>query len=232
MEKHRRTQVDAQVLAVARRAHALALEAQMYAARADMDAPRTLDAMLLSDTGPLELVLDVRRHSAWPASRAIAVRLALGRVLAGVAPFELIGFEPLRVADPIVADPLRRSRAHAPPDAHAASRRATASRRSARSCACELLEHMARPAGVEPEEELRYLEVEMRLQDSLETQRRVADGDFERALGAAHAELVRGVDGARAARREPRGGIAAALLRAREQLDASDIAQRFYWGTR
>jgi tetratricopeptide (TPR) repeat protein len=233
--------------------HALGLEAQMHAARADMDAPRTLDAMLLSDTGPLELVLDVRRHAAFPASRSIAVRLALGRALAGVAPFEMIGFEPYVVPETVPADPSIVDRVPPggdPPvvadaglsdplrDPHrtrlltrtgvAEGDRLAQERAKLR---LELLEHMARPAGVEPEENLRYIEIEMRLQDSLETQRKVADGDTHELLELrAPSSFVTWT--ARALRDENRAEEARPLLlRARSDLDASDIAQRFYWGT-
>ncbi len=227
--------VDSLVLESARRAHTHALEAQLRATRADLDSPRTLDAIFASDMGAFDLVLDVRRDAAWPAARSIAVRIAVGRAFASIVPFEMIGFEPYASPNPSITDTRLTDPLKDPVRLQILSRIGVAEgdriAQERSKMRVKILEHMATPAGADPEEHLRFLELEMRLQESLDAQRNVEDGDAHELIELrVPSSAVTWV--ARLLRDENRAEEARPLLlRAREQLDNSDVAQRFYWGT-
>lgn len=85
---------DPEVLSDVRRAHRLALEAQVWAARVGTGEARSLDPLLDDARSPLRLLFADRPHPAWSRARALALARDLGRALATVAPFEAPGFEP------------------------------------------------------------------------------------------------------------------------------------------
>lgn len=91
----------------ARRVHSLELEAQLALALAGTTAVANLDPLLEDELSPTALFLENPRLSAWPAPRALAVRAAIGRLLASVAQDEMPGFESLPGLAPEIADPLQ-----------------------------------------------------------------------------------------------------------------------------
>jgi tetratricopeptide (TPR) repeat protein len=96
------------VLAELRAAHLLELEAERDCVRGELETSFGFDNLLAAETGAFNLLLENRRHPRFPAERVLALRAALGRALATVAPAELLGFEPHAgvLADPL-ADPAR-----------------------------------------------------------------------------------------------------------------------------
>lgn len=222
--------IDPLVLTELRRAHRLALEAQVCAVRNDFNAPTSFDAVIASSIGVHELVLDVPRHPAWSAQRSMSLRIALGRALASVAPLEMIGFTGDPGAPPEIADP------HRDPE-----RRTLLV--NVRTAECDQLsEELSKelrkqlrtaigdPLGVDPEERLVVASLQWRLEKALEAQRDVQNGDTS-SLVELRSPSSYVAWTARALRDEGRSGDARPfLIAARSALDASAVAQRFYWG--
>lgn len=213
-----------------RTAHRLALEAQRCGWRADVDAPAGFDVVLRSDIGLHELVLDVSRRPTLSADHALVLRRALGRAFATVAPLESLGFEPFATDDRALADPHSDPRRRAllvdalDAQCDQLGSNVSKARRAVMKASIEA------PGGAEPEDQRELLDAEFRFRDAVEQRQRVAEGDGG-ALGALRTPSSFVVWLARALRDEGRAGEARPfLLRARAQLDASEIAHNFFWG--
>ena len=97
---------DLALLQRLRGAHTLQLTAQLVARRADLSAVEGPDLFFVAPLSPYRLVFGPRPHGAWPPSRQLALRLALGRALASVSAREMPGFEPFPDLPPRMADPV------------------------------------------------------------------------------------------------------------------------------
>lgn len=222
--------IPAAAIEALRVAHRHALEAQATAWRNETDAASSFDPVWRADVSLHELVLDVaRRPGTWPA-RALALRRALGRAFASVARAEALGFEPEPGLAPEVADPhrdpVRRALLIAALDARCdqLALQASKARRALLRAALE------RPGGAEPEDQRDNLEAEFGFQDAAERRQRVADGDPS-DLHELRSPSSFVVWLARMLREEGRAEEARPfLLRARAELDDSEVAQRFLWG--
>ena len=224
------TSVPDEALFALRRAHALALEAQLVAWRGDLDGTNDLDRLIGDPDGVLELVLDPGRHAAWPANRGVALRRGLGRALATVVPTEVVGFAPYPVPTGLVADPLED-----PERSSLLVRLGVADTDRLARALSKKRQHALRaslddPAGLDPEEKLALLEAEYRWYDALEAQKRVSDGRKDDLLEL-RAPVSYVIDLGRLLRDEGRPAEARDLLvKARDAFEQSAVAQRFLWG--
>lgn len=216
----------AAALSAASAFHRAALRAHVAATRAELRASDGLDRWLGADDSVIELVLDAEPSTALNVDRRIAIRLALGRALATVAPDECIGFEPL----PTATD-----------DAWTAERReitreivraelAAAEERHARAAFAVERARAERPGGVPAELSQAELEARLTLQEAWQDVAALAQGDDEPLRDARSASWF-GVTTARALREAGRGPEARIVLgRARAAIETSGAAQRWLWG--
>jgi len=222
--------VSRATLEALRTAHRLTLEAQRVAWRADVEAPASFDVVWQANVGLFDLVLDVARRTSFGPERSLAVRRVLGRALATVAPLEAIGFEPYanddrELGDPH-ADPRRRALLVGALDAMC-DQLASSVSKARRALMRASIEE---PGGAEPEDQRALLTAEFRFQDAVERRGKAEEGD---ASGLAELRTPSSfvVWLARALREEGRAKEGRPiLLRARDFLDASEIAQNFLWG--
>ncbi|MBL8860032.1 MAG: hypothetical protein JNL28_16100 [Planctomycetes bacterium] len=210
-----------------RAAHRYVLQALAVAWRAEVDAARSFDTVLQSNVGVHDLVIDVPRRAAWPPERALALRVALGRAFATVAPLEGLGFEPYIAADNEIidphADPVRRAWLIAALDAEC-DRSAREYSKARRAILREAY------GGIEPEQLDEVMIAENRFQEAVDFRRRVEDGDW-RGLADLRTPSWYVVWVGRALRDEGHPALARPFLtRARDQLDASEVAARYLWG--
>lgn len=212
-----------------RRAHQLALEAQLAAARAGSSGVRGLDGFFGGPTGLFDAWLDIQKHRSLGEERARALQIAFARALASVAPDEVIGFEPwpdleARWSDPR-ADPARRDVLVALLDAEISSLRERLSKLYERALRAALED-----GGAAGELRVDIAEAQARLARSVRSRDEVDAGDLAsleelRVPSSLALWIGRGLrDGGRAA--EAR----AILERARDWLETARSAQVFLWG--
>ena len=79
----------------------------------EMGPPR-LETLMARDIAPRQLFLRNPSNPRWPRRRAIETLSSLGRALATVAPWEMVGFDPVPGAPPRLADPLADAARRAP----------------------------------------------------------------------------------------------------------------------
>jgi tetratricopeptide (TPR) repeat protein len=215
---------------IARRVHALELEAQLVAWRGEVDAANGLDALLDADLGPLALLFENPRHPAWPAARSLEVRAELGRALASVAPHEMLGFEPFPDVPPDVADPLSD-----PARLALLQRTQTARLDLLRKQFNELLQKVlpeaaGNPAGFEPEDERALQMLELEMEDVVEANRAGRERNDWSDLLELRVPSSSALWLARELRNEGRAEesrrVASAMKTA---LERSAIAQRYLW---
>ncbi len=200
-------------LAVASRAHALELEAQIADVSAHAPAEASLDPMLDDELSPIVLLLENPRLAAWPAARALAVRKAIGRLFASVARAEMPGFEPCVDVSPEVSDPL------ADPERSGLLRRILFARSDA--VASELADlrarvhaEMAQNPALPSDEDAERVDVLWREWNDLQdAKQRAGQGDAH-ALLESRAPSLFGVSLARALREEGRAEESRALAEA------------------
>ncbi len=209
--------------------HGAALAAQAAAARAEIPATDGIDRILSDDDSALELVLDAEPSEAFSAARQIELRLALGRALATAAPDELIGFEPLEVAEsPQETSPGDRRRALLGEVLRAELARAQ-SRHGRASLAVERARRET-PGGVRAALVQEELEARLVLQEAWNDVALAESGD-ETPMRDQRSASWLCVTSARVLRENGRGPEARELLaRARQELEASGAAQRWLWG--
>jgi len=216
----------ATVLGPAASFHRAALRAHVAAARAELRASDGLDRWLGAEDSVVELVLDAEASNTFGVERQLAIRLALGRALATVAPDECIGFEPLAPPQDDAWSDERRELVHEIVRAELAS----AEQRHARAAFAVERARAERPGGVSAELSQAELEARLRLQEAWQDVASLAQGDDEPLRDARSASWF-AVTTARALREAGRGAEARIVLgRARTALEASGAAQRWLWG--
>ncbi len=206
--------------------HRAALRAHAAEARAELRASDGLDRWLGADDSAVELVLDAEPSVTLGVERQLAIRLALGRALATIAPDECIGFEPLAVSGddtwPLERRELVREIVHA--------ELGSAEDRHARAAFAVERARAERPGGVSAELSQSELEARLRLQEAWQDVASLAQGEDEPLRDARSASWF-AVTTARALRDAGRGAEARIVLgRARAALEASGAAQRWLWG--
>ena len=219
------------LLGRARRAHALALEAQLEYTRISGEALVGWDVLLDSEISPFRLVFAGLEFPGLTIARGLEVQGQLGRVLATVAPAELPGFEPLsgpavtpEIHDPL-EDPRRRDLLIAILDARLDGVGDDIRRLRRRIQAAQ-----QRAPGVVPVEELGRM-------DNLERRRRLISSLFLEVERSGGAELLEaripaalGLWLARDLRNDGRAAEGRALaIRMRSDMEANGLSRWWYY---